>query len=190
MTTIWGIHNDTLSTELIEGRFVSIGWDELGDLRQIGESRDRLKSTLLSAVPDAKPGAIAGWGGILLRFGFEVKPGDIVVAPYKPDSTVNIGVVTSDYYFVPDAPTHRHRRAVDWKVLGIQRPTFSQQALWEIGSALTLFKVAKHSDEFIAALEAGSAEQAAVTVPAVAAEVAETEEVALPRAEQITQQTH
>lgn len=36
--------------------------------------------------------------------------GDIVVAMYKPDSTINI--IDSDYYFELTAPTHRHRHRV------------------------------------------------------------------------------
>ena len=29
MNSMWGIHNDTLTTELVDKGFVSIGWDEL-----------------------------------------------------------------------------------------------------------------------------------------------------------------
>ncbi len=28
--TVWGIHNDTLTEELVNEGFVSIGWDEIG----------------------------------------------------------------------------------------------------------------------------------------------------------------
>src|SRR5215467_1580386 len=101
MTNMWGVHNDTLATELIDGGFVSIGWDALDfDLTSIGSSRDDLKSVLSGTFPNRKPGAIAGWAGILHRFVYQMKPGDVVVAPYKPDSTINIGVVVGDYQFV------------------------------------------------------------------------------------------
>ena len=40
MTTIWGIHNDHPELELVENGFVSVGWDELGDLRAIGSDLD------------------------------------------------------------------------------------------------------------------------------------------------------
>jgi hypothetical protein len=32
MGVIWGINNDKSSLDLVEGGFVSIGWDDLGDL--------------------------------------------------------------------------------------------------------------------------------------------------------------
>lgn len=30
-----GLHNDTLGQELVEDEFISIGWDEIGDLRSV-----------------------------------------------------------------------------------------------------------------------------------------------------------
>ncbi len=149
---VFGVHNDALSSELIDGCFISIGWDDIGDLRQVGLVREQLKAALAAAYPDDKPRAIAGWAGILLRFADEITEGDVIVAPYRPDSTINIGVVTGPYEFHPDAATHRHRRPVRWEKLGISRTEFSQAALYEIGSLLTVFRVRKHADEFLAQL--------------------------------------
>lgn len=151
---VWGVHNDRLNTELIEGGFISIGWDELGDLRQIGLDRDRLKAALTDAFPDAKPRAVAGWAGTLLRFASEISEGDVIVAPYRPDNTINIGVVTGPYEFHPTEVGHRHRRTVRWERLGVSRTVFSQAALYEIGSLLTVFGIRKHPDEFLAVLRA------------------------------------
>lgn len=171
----WGIHNDTLTTELVDESFVSIGWDELGDLNQILGGREGLKSALDRERPDTKPGAIAGWAGVLLRFRDEIEVGDVIVAPYKPDSTINIGVVTGDYYYAADASTHRHRRKVDWRKVGLSRTIFSQSALYEVGAFLTVFRIRKHTNEFIAAMEA-SEDQANQNVvrPSPAAEAVET----------------
>jgi restriction system protein len=150
----WGIHNDTLTTELIDEGFVSIGWDDLGDLNQISGDREGLKSALSSQFPDAKPGAIPGWAGILLRFRDEMQVGDVLVAPYRPDSTINIGVINGDYYYAAEAEVHKHRRRVEWRKVGLSRTIFSQSALYEIGSLLTVFRIRKHVNEFLAALEA------------------------------------
>ena len=94
---IWGIHNDTLTHELVDRGFVSIGGDGLGDLTQIRRGREGLKKALTSLEPEAKVQSIAGQAGVLFRFAHEIRVGDIVVAPYKPDSTINIGIVDSDY---------------------------------------------------------------------------------------------
>ncbi len=149
---VFGVHNDALSAELIDGGFVSIGWDSISDLREAGLAREELKAALAVAYSDTKPRAIAAWAGTLLRFADEIGEGDIVVAPYRPDSTINIGVVTGPYEFHPDAPTHRHRRPVRWEKLGVSRTVFSQAALYEIGSLLTVFRVRNHADEFLAQL--------------------------------------
>lgn len=76
------------------------------------------------------------------------------MAPYKPDSTINIGKVTGDYYYEATAEGHRHRRPVTWLKMDLSRTIFSQSALYEIGSLLTVFRVQKNSDEFLAALSA------------------------------------
>ena len=51
-------------------------------------------------------------------------------------------------------PPYRHRHPVDWLKTGLDRaPTFSQGALYEIVSSLTVFRIKTHADEFLAALE-------------------------------------
>lgn len=49
MATMWGIHNNT-SLDLIEGGFVSVGWDELG-LLEPPLNREELKARLTAAYP-------------------------------------------------------------------------------------------------------------------------------------------
>jgi restriction system protein len=178
---VWGIHNDTLTTELIDEGFVSIGWDELGDLTQIPGGREGLKTVLERERPGSKPGAIAGWAGILVRFRDEIQVGDVVVAPYKPDSTINIGVVTGDYYFDQDATEHRHRRRVEWRKIGLSRTVFSQSALYELGAFLTVFRIRKHVNEFLAAMEAS--DETAVLRTSETAPEAEAVETVLESAE-------
>ncbi|GGK14969.1 hypothetical protein GCM10010124_04470 [Pilimelia terevasa] len=188
---VWGIRNDSLSTELVDGGFVSIGWNRLGDLRDIGLTREKLKAALTEAYPDAKPRAVAGWAGILLRFAKEISVGDVVVAPYRPDSTINIGVVTGPYEIALDAPNHRHRRSVQWQKLGLSRTLFSQAALYEIGSLLTVFGIRKYASEFLAALRASdeSDESTAAQAPAETTEVDEAAVVDEPRASRIERHT-
>jgi restriction system protein len=148
--TTWGIHNDHPELGLVEAGFISIGWDRLGDLRSIGPDREDIKASVAAAYPDAKPRAIPAWTGILLRFAFETEPGDLVIYPYKPDSTLNLGRIKDDYYFDPGAKLHRNRRTVRWLHTGVPRGLFSTGALNELSSALTLFRVRRHEQEFAA----------------------------------------
>lgn len=149
MHSVWGIHNDESSLNLVDNGFISIGWDEIGDLARIGPDRENLKAVVSSTYPDAKPGAIPVWAGVLRRFGFEMAIGDFVVSPQKRDSTISIGRITGNSVFHPGVSVHRHRRAVEWLETGIARAEFTQKALYEIGSALTLFRVKTHADEFL-----------------------------------------
>lgn len=191
MTTIWGVHNDTLTTELIDEGFISIGWDHVGDLGNIRGGREGIKRELAKLSPDAKPRAIAGWAGVLVRMRDEMEVGDIVVAPYKPNSTINIGVITSDYEFSADAPTHQHRRRVEWGKVGLSRTIFTQPALYEVGSFLTIFRIRKHADEFLTALRASedSVDEVTRIVEAAARSDGDDEGLDEPRASRIERHT-
>ena len=158
MNTMWGIHNDALGAELVEKGFISIGWDDIPDLRTIGASRSALKDVVQRTYPGAKPGAIPVWAGILYRFAFDMQSGDLVVAPYKVDSTLNFGVVDGPYEYHDNEPRHPHRRKVRWLRTGVARGLFPQPALYEIGSALTLFQVRKHDAVFRRFLDTSSEE--------------------------------
>ena len=114
MAVIWGIHNDHPELKLVEHGFVSIGWPGIGDLNETGGDRHVIKLAVEAAYPQAKAGAIPVWAGVLYRFAFEMKVGDYILYPYKPDRTLHFGRVESDYYFDPNAQMHHHRRKVRW----------------------------------------------------------------------------
>lgn len=153
MTRIWGIHNDALGAELYERGFISVGWDEIGDLAAFDGSRDRIKTALSSHHPDRSPNSIVAQAGVLWRFGYDMREEDLVISPYKAERTLNFGVVSGPYRYDPSAETHRHRRSVRWLKTGVPRALFSQPALNEMGSALTLFRVRHHAAEFHAFIE-------------------------------------
>jgi restriction system protein len=148
---IWGVHMGAhVGNRPLEEGYVAIGWLELGDLRDIPAERDAFKVALLKYRPEAKEGAIPVHAGILFRFAHEMQAGDIVVYPSKHDRMVNIGRFTGGNSFVREsADEYPNRRDVNW--LGsYPRTDFSQSALNEIGSAVTLFRIKRHADEFLA----------------------------------------
>jgi restriction system protein len=149
MTVLWGVHNDQPQLDLVANGFISIGWNLMGDLAAAGDDRDAMKARVLAAYPDAKPGAVPGTAGTLLSFAYRMQPGDLVVYPYKPDSTLNFGRIESDYYYDALAPIHRNRRKVTWLKTGVPRTDFSQTARYEVGSAVTIFRVKHHLQEFL-----------------------------------------
>ncbi len=181
MARLWGIHNNEKSLDLIGGGFISVGWEELGDLSQIQVDREELKLRLAATYPTAKPGAIPIWAGLLWRFIREMQVGDYVVSPRKADRTLSFGVIDSDFYVEPGADLHPNRRRAKWIETGVSRDEFSQSALNEIGSALTLFRVKTNANEFLQHFSVVDAGPAIEAQPDAEVELAEDE----PNAERV-----
>ena len=156
---IWGIHTYDEALFLKDDK-MAIGWKEIGNLREIPANRDDFKKKYVQVYPDASKGAVATCAGMLYRFCHEVQIGDYVVYPSKSDRMINIGEITGDYEFVPDAHEYVQQRNVMW-LKHIPRTSFSQGALYEIGSALSFFAVKNYADEFLSALDKGFKKHAA-----------------------------
>jgi restriction system protein len=178
--TIWGVHmRREHGLEPIEQGYIAIGWREMGDLSLLQPKRDAFKAAYEVAYPNSKEQTIRTSAGVPYRFLIEMKLGDIVIFPSKPNRMVNIGVVEGDYSFQSHAPLEcPHRRVVRW-IKHLPRASFSQPALNEIGSALTLFRVTSNADEFLAALEGEAFEPGDIddaSAEAVSAQVEESTE--------------
>lgn len=174
---IWGIHTYDEALFLKDDK-MAIGWKEIGNLREIPANRDDYKKKYVQVYPDASKGAVATCAGMLYRFCHEVQIGDYVVYPSKSDRMINIGEITGDYEFVPDAHEYVQQRNVKW-LKRIPRTSFSQGALYEIGSALSFFAVKNYADEFLSALDKGFKKHAAAndeddTVGATAEDIIES----------------
>jgi restriction system protein len=155
--TVWGLHMAEIDAQApIKGGFIGIGWAEMGNLSHLSDNREAFKARFAEVYSSVKPGAVPVKAGVLYRFVHEMSVDDVVVYPSKPDRMVNLGVVQSEYAFEPAADTvYPHRRRVRW-MKSVPRADFSQSALHEIGSAITLFLVTTHAEEFLAALEGKS----------------------------------
>ncbi|MEN6368653.1 MAG: restriction endonuclease [Thermotogota bacterium] len=173
--TIWGIHAGRMGRAdnlFLKKNVIAIGWNEIGDPSRIGGDREALKAKVASTHPDGKPGAVPVHAGQLYRFITEIQVGDLIAYPSKIDREIHIGKVLGPHRYDPafDAE-YPNIRKVEW--LGkFPRTRFSQGALYEIGSALTLFQIRNYADEFVAALT-GEAPIPADSDEATAAIVAE-----------------
>jgi restriction system protein len=152
--TVWGFHMGALhGTAPLTSGYITMGWPEVGDVSQIPASREAFKTAYAKAIPDSKPGTIPVSAGQIYRFVHEMKIGDIIVYPSKHDRMINIGEISGPYAYDPAASTeYPRRRPVNW-LRNVSREEFSQSALYEAGSALTLFKITSHADEFLSALD-------------------------------------
>jgi restriction system protein len=150
---IWGIHM-ALEHGVVakEQSRVAIGWSAVGDLSRLKPLRENFKAAYRQAYPDAKAGNVAISAGVLFRFVVEMQPGDIVVYPCKADRSINIGVVDGPYRFDPAGPLDcPNLRPIRW-VKTLPREEFTQAALYEFGSFLTLFEIKNNADEVLAAM--------------------------------------
>src|SRR6266404_1950557 len=177
---LWGIHagkTGDADTLFLKGNCVAVGWFKMGDLAALKPDREALKARVAEVYPDKKPGAISNNAGQMFRFVHEMKPGDFVVYPSKQARQVHLGRVEGPYKYDPNnEPGYPHLRAVKW-LRAVPRTQFSQGALYEIGSAMSLFQVKNYAEEFRAAIEGKAVVQQVSkdeTVAPVAEEIEET----------------
>lgn len=146
---VWGLHmGQHVAARPIDKGYVAIGWGEMGDLLQYPD-REALKAALAVCYPNKKPGALPVDAGTLFRFSREIQQNDIVIYPSKHDRMVNVGRFVGNYtHVLNDSDDYPNQRRVEW--LGhYPRSTFSQSALNEIGSFITLFAVRENAAEFL-----------------------------------------
>jgi restriction system protein len=155
-TTLWGIHagrKGEVDDTFLKKNTLAIGWAKLGDLSKMAPSREEFKKAVADAYPEKKPGAIANNAGQLFRFAVEMKTGDHVAYPSRQDRRIHIGRVDGPYRFDPTAGLDTpHQRPVKW-LRSVPRTHFSQGALYEIGSAMTLFQIKTYTEEFLTSAE-------------------------------------
>lgn len=150
---VWGIHGTDDSIFLKENKIV-LGWKDFGDLSKVESSREAFKEHYQKSYPKGKKGAIGTCSGMLYRFIHEIKIGDYIVYPSKTDRMINIGIVEGEYTYAPEAGEYVQQRSVKW-LKHLPRTAFSQGALYEVGSALSLFAVKNYASEFLSALDSG-----------------------------------
>jgi restriction system protein len=176
--TFWGIHaGKTGDAEALfeKKSVVAIGWEQMGALSAL-KTRAEFKKRYEEVYPDVKPAAIPVSAGQLFRFVHEMRVGDIVIFPLKSTAQIWVGRVTGEYRYDP-SESYPNSRGVDW-VKKFPRTKFSQGALYEIGSAMSLFQVKNYADEFAGALEgkvaaAPTVEEEDETISIVADDIAQ-----------------
>ena len=123
------------------------------DLSALPAQRAAFKDVLARADGETKPGAVPIQAGQLFRFVHEMKIGDRVIYPRKIDRTLMWGEISTPYFYDRSGNTDfPHRRGVRWRA-SLSRDLFSQGALYELGSVLTLFEVRNFASEFIRRFE-------------------------------------
>lgn len=146
MASVWLARNDTFDEELVEGGFISIGWNEIPDMKQVEGDPEHLIELLRVGDPHATLQSLRVSAGIVRRFYEDIAEGDVVVAPYGRGASIRVGRVTGPYYYQEDAEYHRHRRPVDWIDTDIRRADLPAEAQRGLRTIMTLSRI-NHGEE-------------------------------------------
>lgn len=149
----WGFHNNNEEIKMIEGNYIALGWNEMGNLLQLNNNREAYYKQYEKVYPQNKKASITISAGQLFRFVNEAKIGDYIVFPTKYNGKVNIGVLEGTYYFDENERNFPHKRNVQWIKKGIDRNDYSQGAKYEFGSYLSFFSIKNFYFEHIQILE-------------------------------------
>lgn len=150
--TVWCVHtqDDAL---FLQNNCIAIGWHEMGDLTKVGTTHDEFKSKVAEVYPDAKKGAIPVNAGMLYRFCYEMKVGDLVLFPSKSDRMINLGIIDGPYEYKA-GEHYPNVRKVRW-VRHRPRADFSQGLLYSMGGLMTVFSIRNYRDEIEKAYKPG-----------------------------------
>jgi len=154
-TGVWGIHagrtGDADALFLQKG-YIAIGWSRVGDLSKLSPDRESFKKAIAAAYPLYKPGAVPVAAGQNFRFVYVLKEGDIMVYRSKLSGEIHLGRIVGDYEYRPDLePGYPNLRAVKW-LKSVDPKGVTQGALYEIGSAMSLFMVRNYVEEWLSFL--------------------------------------
>lgn len=155
---VWGIHGGKTGdafTLFTQGNVVALGWEQMPDLRTLENSPQVYREAVARHHPHIKQGGVPVAAGQLRRFVHDLQVGEIVVFAAKQDWTFRLGRVSGEYFYTSRDDPYPHQRPVEW-LKTIKRDEVSQAARFEMGSAMSFFRVKTHAAEFLAHLGLGT----------------------------------
>jgi len=146
----WGIRagvGGNAHALFIEQRLLCLSDAGLGNLLNVGDSKEAFSAAYRLLNPDETPSGSANVAGKFFRFVHEIKRGDLVIYYSLIEKLFHVGRVLGDYLFVDDSEQgFPHRRTVEW-FCSFSGSGLSEPARRELGAARTLFEVKRHSEE-------------------------------------------
>jgi predicted Mrr-cat superfamily restriction endonuclease len=146
MAAVWGIHAGGQRSPFLASNVLELDRPGVGDLRVLGADRRAIKRKLAASYPNEKPGTIAAWAGVLLRFAYGPAIGDLVVHPERATQSVSIGRIAGEYRF---SEPGLHQREVAWLVRRCPRAQFSESARKDISTRVAFFAIRDSAEEFV-----------------------------------------
>ena len=153
MTQLWLVRAEggTLTERFIEGGYVAIGWDALGDLSDLRYC-DTLVNMVNDFYPDEGREAVNNLAGQVASFVLKIDSEDFVLTPSADSQVLRFGRIPPEgsYYFDNfDEDDYRHRFPVDWRVRPIRRADLSPEFQKTMRSPKTVVSLRHHVPEFL-----------------------------------------
>jgi len=147
------------------GSFVSIDWQEMGDMSGM-KTREQFTKAVENAYPDQRKMQVAVSAGQAFRFVCEMKPGDRVLTYDSARREYLIGTIAGDYGYKPSSKhPYPQVRTVSWDGT-VKRDALTVGTRNSLGAIATLFLVPTEAAEEIERLLAGvPAKRAAEPAP-------------------------
>jgi len=150
-----------------ENDFIGVGWNvgkNLTDFQTLSrkEFANRIGPAVEEAYKDKSANARASVIGNLFRFSNLMKTGDVVLVPHTQDGKFYVGVIDSDYFYLPEQDNvcrYQHRRNVIWKN-AVSLSDASEDLRKILGSRLTITNASKYSEEIEKPLSGKETEEA------------------------------
>lgn len=153
-----GAHGETEEYAL-ERNVVTIGWDELGDLKEV-QTREALQKRMDETYADSKITTTRMWTGEVWAVREAISINDFVAIPLKTRAAIAVGRVVGEYKFDPAGPQEgKHQRQVQWIRKDLPRKDVDQDILYSMGSSLAVFQVERNNAQqrILKLLEGGRA---------------------------------
>jgi len=131
----------------IAEQVIALADENMGSLRSLANTRTAFYQAFAFRNPHKEAVAIRGKGGKFFRFIHEVSVGDYVLYPsLREGRHVYLGIVKSDYFYVPKLGPFSHRRRIRW-ISSVRKAALSEFAQRELGGARTFFRFKSHVGE-------------------------------------------
>ena len=151
---LWVMHSGRdgeAHSSFVKMNYVSLGWEQCGDLRLIPDTRKAFRKQFRSHYPKHASAAVRLKASELYRFLHKMNTGDWVIYPSVEDRLVRVGCVAGEYDYKHKNQPHAHIRKVKW-LKKVERSKLSSEVKRAISGRSSLYQPRKHTSDMRKAL--------------------------------------